>query len=218
VKRRRTSGAIRFALWAPRLWSASLRARWSDSEPAGLPESAANRWRGDWSVQEPGGPPWPRVTLWNHWRDPTTPVDELEASSDRDGDIDAERRYFHQIGRVPLLKPREEYALCQQIEAARSAVAAALLATPEGAGRIEQASALRSGADDVESLLLSPGGRPLHKAQIADGLNHLTQAIREGAALIRVDQALDRSRKAGKAPRTADAVYACGSGSTTCTS
>ena len=132
--------------------------------------------------------------------DDTILVGEVEASSDRDADIDAERLYFHQIGRVSLLKPREEYALCQRIEAARSAVAAALLAVPEGASRIEQA-ALRGGADDVASLLLSPEGRPLQKAEIAAALSHLAQAIREGAALTRVDQALDRSRKAGKASR-----------------
>jgi RNA polymerase primary sigma factor len=132
--------------------------------------------------------------------DDTILVDEREASSNRDADTDAERLYFHRIGRVPLLKPREEYALCQRIEAARSAVAAALLAVPEGASRIEQA-ALRGGADDVASLLLSPEGRPLQKAEIADALSHLAQAIREGAALTRVDQALDRSRKAGKASR-----------------
>jgi RNA polymerase primary sigma factor len=133
--------------------------------------------------------------------DDTLLVDEPEAWCNRDADIDAERLYFHQIGRVSLLKPREEYALCQQIEAARSAVAAALLAIPEGTSRFEEALALRNGAGEAGSLLLSPEGRSLHKAEIADALNHLTQAIREGAALIRVDQALDRSRKARKAPR-----------------
>jgi RNA polymerase primary sigma factor len=133
--------------------------------------------------------------------DDTILADEREASSNRDADIDAERLYFHQIGRVSLLKPREEYALCQQIDAARSAVAAALLATPDGASRIEQALALRRGADDLATLLLSPEGRPLHNTEVADALNHLTQAIREGAALMRVDQALDRPPKAGKASR-----------------
>jgi hypothetical protein len=43
VKRRKTSGAIRFALWAPRRPPASLRECWSDSEPAGVLESAASR-------------------------------------------------------------------------------------------------------------------------------------------------------------------------------
>ena len=128
-----------------------------------------------------------------------TILGEVEASTDRDAEIDAERLYFHQIGRVSLLKPREEYALCQRIEAARSAVAAALLAVPEGASRIAQA--LQAGADDIATLLLSPEGRPLHKSEIADALRHLAQAIREGAALTRVDQALDRSRNAGKASR-----------------
>ncbi len=142
------------------------------------------------------GEPWESLEK----SDDTILVGEVEASTDRDADIDAERLYFHQIGRVSLLKPREEYALCQQIEVARSAVAAALLAVPEGASRIEQA-VLRGGADDVASLLLSPEGRPLQKAEIADALSHLAQAIREGAALTRVDQALDRSRKAGKASR-----------------
>ena len=128
-----------------------------------------------------------------------TILGEVEASTDRDAEIDAERLYFHQIGRVSLLKPREEYALCQRIEAARSAVAAALLAVPEGASRIAQA--LQAGTDDTATLLLSPEGRPLHKSEIADALSHLAQAIREGAALTRVDQALDRSRNAGKASR-----------------
>ena len=128
-----------------------------------------------------------------------TILGEVEASTDRDAEIDAERLYFHQIGRVSLLKPREEYALCQRIEAARSAVAAALLAVPEGASRIAQA--LQAGTDDTATLLLSPEGRPLHKSEIADALRHLAQAIREGAALTRVDQALDRSRNAGKASR-----------------
>lgn len=131
--------------------------------------------------------------------DDTLSVGEVEASSDRDADIDAERLYFHQIGRVSLLKPREEYALCQRIEAARSAVAAALLAVPEGASRIAQA--LQTGTDDIATLLQSPEGRPLHKSEITDAFSHLTQAIREGAALTRVDHALDRSRKAGRASR-----------------
>ena len=43
MKRRKTSGAIPFALWAPRRPPASLRECWSDSEPAGVLESAASR-------------------------------------------------------------------------------------------------------------------------------------------------------------------------------
>ncbi len=142
--------------------------------------------------------------LWESVEEPDSvdPSNEPGPSGDRDADIDTVRLYFHQIGRVPLLKPHEEYALCQRIEAARSAVAAALLAVPEGASRIAQVSALKGGAHDVASLLLSPEGRALHKAEIADAMNHLAQAIREGAALMRVDQALDRSEKAGRAPRS----------------
>lgn len=142
--------------------------------------------------------------LWESVEEPDSidPTNEPGPSGDRDADVDTVRLYFHQIGRVPLLKPHEEYALCQRIEAARSAVAAALLAVPEGASRIAQASALKGGAHDVASLLLSPEGCALHKAEIADAMNHLVQAIREGAALMRVDQALDRSEKAGRAPRS----------------
>jgi RNA polymerase sigma factor (sigma-70 family) len=120
-------------------------------------------------------------------------VDEPEASSNRDAGIDAERLYFHQIGRVSLLKPREEYALCQQIEAARSAVAAALLVSPAAASRFERAS--------PATLLLSPEGRSLHRHEIAAAQDRLAQATRQAAALTRIDETLDRPGRMGNARR-----------------
>ena len=111
--------------------------------------------------------------LWESVEEPDSidSTNEPGPSGDRDADVDTVRLYFHQIGRVPLLKPHEEYALCQRIEAARSAVAAALLAVPKNADRVAQALPPRGGAADVAGLLLSPEGRPLHKAEIVDAFD-----------------------------------------------
>ena len=123
----------------------------------------------------------------------TPPPEESEPRHEGDAEIDAVRLYFKQIGRVPLLKPHEERALCQQIEAARFAVAAALLAVPFAANRlVELAAAVRGGTADPSSLLLSSEGRSLQKAEIAEALDRLAQAARQAAALERVDRAARR--------------------------
>jgi len=136
---------------------------------------------------------------------PTTTVDETwEAAEEPDftvapdvrdtelgGDADAVRFYLQQIGRVPLLKAREEVALCQQIEAAQHRLAAALLAVPPAARQIGDLSiAVRKGTSDADGLLQSPEGRPLKPLEVTAALDVLGRARREAAALGRVDQEL----------------------------
>jgi RNA polymerase sigma factor (sigma-70 family) len=106
-------------------------------------------------------------------------------------ELDAVRLYFQQIAQVPLLKPREERALCEQIEAAQHAVAAALFAVPSAARRIKELStAVRSGAFVSNGLLESPEGRPLSAGEIAAALARLRRVGRQTPALVRVDRAL----------------------------
>ena len=63
---------------------------------------------------------------------------EPEREHDRGGaDVDAVRNYLSQVGHVPLLTAASEFALCQAIEEAHQALAAALRALPGAAGRIE---------------------------------------------------------------------------------
>jgi RNA polymerase primary sigma factor len=103
--------------------------------------------------------------------------------------------YFQQIARVPLLKPREERALCEQIEAAQASVAAALLAEPSAAERVAKLSgAVRRGISIPDGLLQSPEGRPLRRAEIDSALSGLARARRQAAALVRVDTALGATR------------------------
>jgi hypothetical protein len=110
-------------------------------------------------------------------------------------EVDAVRRYFNEVGRVPLLKPDEERVLCQTIDAARSAVAAALLTAPTAA--IEFTAIVRAvgeGTTIPEQLLLSPDGHPLRKPDVTQALDRLVRAARQAAAVMRVDAALSRPR------------------------
>lgn len=67
--------------------------------------------------------------------------------------------YLAQIGRVPLLTPCEERALCADIEKARAALAAALLAHPSSAARLAGlCAAVRLGAATTDELLQSAEG------------------------------------------------------------
>jgi RNA polymerase primary sigma factor len=109
--------------------------------------------------------------------------------------LDAIRLYFQQIARVPLLKPREERALCEQIETAHAAVAAALLAVPSAVQRFAELSdAARRGVSVPDGLLQSPDGRPLRRREIALALAGLARARRQAAAVARVDTALSAKR------------------------
>lgn len=116
-------------------------------------------------------------------------------------EVDAVRAYLQQIGRFSLLKPHEERALCQQIEAAQHAVAASLLAVPVAARRIAECSGAGRGRARPETLLESPNGRPLHPEEVAEALDALAAARRRAAALMRVDKALSAARLAPRARR-----------------
>ena len=103
---------------------------------------------------------------------------------------DALRSYFTDIGTIPLLTPRQEVALGEQIERARAALAAAVLATPTGATRImELVSTIRAGAAGADTLLLSPSGRTLSSDDVRRALNRLRRAAGAVAAGMPHDRA-----------------------------
>ena len=84
---------------------------------------------------------------------------------------DALRAYLRQIGRVPLLTTQEERQLCEQIETARVALAAALLAAPSPRHRISAlAKEVLAGTVESDALLQAPDGRQLHSQEIADAV------------------------------------------------
>lgn len=104
---------------------------------------------------------------------------------------DAVRAYLRQIGRIPLLTPSEEGALCAQIEEARSRVAAALLAEPSSGRRVGKLSAgVRSGSVAADDLLESPEGRPLGADEVAAALARLDEALRRATLEHPVEQFL----------------------------
>jgi RNA polymerase primary sigma factor len=128
----------------------------------------------------------------------TRPAAEREAEPEP-AEFDAVRLYFQQIARVPLLTPREERALCAQIEAAHLALAAALLAVPSAATRLSAiATSVGRGVSEPGSLLQSPEGRTLRRREIADALAALARARRQAAALARVDTELAAARLAAR--------------------
>jgi len=112
---------------------------------------------------------------------------------------DSIRVYFREIGRVPLLKPREELELCRQVESAQHRLAAALLAVPAAASRLsELAAAVRKGTAISDGLLQSPDGRRLRGPEMTAALNSLGRARRQAAALAHVDRALGAIRGAAR--------------------
>jgi RNA polymerase primary sigma factor len=138
--------------------------------------------------------------LWDFAEEPdwTRATSEPEAAPEP-AEFDAVRLYFQQIGRMPLLKPREERALCEQIEAAQTALAAALLAVPAAARRVaELSAAVRRGLSLPDGLLESREGRTLGPGDIAAALKDLGRARRQAAALARVDAALSAKRLAAR--------------------
>ena len=88
---------------------------------------------------------------------------------------------------MPLLTPKAERALCGEIETAHAALAAALLAVPAAALRVDAlAAAVRRGSTE-EGLLQSPEGRELRPEEITRALDRLHQARRLAARLARLD-------------------------------
>jgi RNA polymerase primary sigma factor len=138
--------------------------------------------------------------FWDFAEEPdwTRPASEPEAPQGP-AEFDAVRLYFQQIARMPLLKTREERALCEQIEAAQTALAAALLSVPSAASRIaELSAAVRRGASVPDGLLESREGRTLPLRDISAGLAGLDRARRQAASLARIDVALGAKRLTAK--------------------
>ena len=99
-------------------------------------------------------------------------------------ETDAVRAYLRQIARVPLLTTQEERQLCEQIETARVALAAALLAAPSPRHRISAlAKEVLGGTVESDVLLEAPDGRELRSEERADAANLLALACRSGAEL-----------------------------------
>ena len=108
-----------------------------------------------------------------------------------DAEFDAVRVYFHQISRVPLLKPAEERALCQEIEAAHASLAAALLAVPSVSARVKTlAGEVRRGAPETDGLFQSRDGRPLERSAVRTALDALRRVRPQSAQLAGIDAAL----------------------------
>jgi RNA polymerase sigma factor (sigma-70 family) len=120
-------------------------------------------------------------------------VHETDPAESAEGD--ALRAYFVQIGRVALLKPREERALCERIEAAQACLAAAVLAVPWAARRVaELSAAVQRGIAAPDDLLQSAEGGQLGSCDIDRALVALATATRRAARLARIDDALAAGR------------------------
>lgn len=90
-----------------------------------------------------------------------------EPARPSDVEVDSVHRYFHQISRVPLLKPKEERALCEKIEEAQRALAATILMVPTAARELaNRADAVRQGKLPVEELFESPEGSILGATEV----------------------------------------------------
>jgi len=105
------------------------------------------------------------------WADPD------EAATSERAEADGVRAYFHDIARTRMLQPREERALCRQIEQAQHALVGALLAVPAAADRLTRlAAAVQRGAARREELFQPPDGRPRPEAAIDEALAALAHA------------------------------------------
>ena len=132
---------------------------------------------------------------WNVIEEPDFLATAREApTASEDGDRDTVRQYFHQISRVPLLKPREERALCEKIEGAQRALAAALLMVPMAATKLaDLATAIRNGQTAVEELLQSPEGSTLKPEEISKALTRLALARRRAVGAGRQAELVERA-------------------------
>ncbi len=104
---------------------------------------------------------------------------------------DSIHAYLVQIGRVPLLTPCEERALCADIEEARAVLAAALLVQPASAACLAGVrNAVRTRAATADDLLQSPDGDSLSAFEIAHALHDLDRAARRAESVALIDELL----------------------------
>jgi RNA polymerase primary sigma factor len=109
-------------------------------------------------------------------------------------DADAVRVYFHDIARIPMLRPWEERALCQEIERAQHALVGALLAVPAAADRLARlAAAVQCGAARHEALFQPADGRPLPEEATDAALAALTRAPADARARRQAGRAIARA-------------------------
>ena len=146
------------------------------------------------------------------WTDdqPLPPLQVL-APPDAVADSDSIRQYLQEIGKVPLLKPAEERALCARIEAAHQHLAAALLAFPDTRLQLQdEMDAVRSDPEKVATVLANPEGGPLSSAAISAALARFSAARRKAAAVQHLDEAIPRhaGRERARLEQRAERLYA----------
>jgi RNA polymerase sigma factor (sigma-70 family) len=139
------------------------------------------------SLHIPQSWPEPSETDESGW---TSTVRKTDAGSSVD-EVDTVRAYLRQIARVPLLTPRDERALCEQIEAAHVALAAAVLVVPSATRRVSNViETIRDGSVAPDELLQSPEGVPLTDQEVSQSADALTLTCRGAAAVARIDAAM----------------------------
>jgi RNA polymerase sigma factor (sigma-70 family) len=122
-------------------------------------------------------------------------ADREELRGRIDGDADLVRRYFQQMGRVPLLKPHQERELCEHIERAHQRLAAALYAVPLAAHRLDDlADRVRSHPIAATELLQAPAGGTLDAKEVRRAIAGLARARKPALRLQHLDDALDAPR------------------------
>jgi RNA polymerase primary sigma factor len=130
---------------------------------------------------------------------------------DAGGDSDSVGQYLQEIGRVPLLKPPDERALCARIEVAHQQLAAALLAFPDTRLQLRDAMrAIRRDPATVTTPLESPDGRPLEPTEISRAMAAFSAAQRSAMAVQRLDEAITRhaGRERARLERRTERLYA----------
>ena len=129
---------------------------------------------------------WPEPTETDEsgWTSTVRRTDEASSVDE----VDTVRAYLRQIAQVPLLTARDERRLCEQIEAANVALAAAVLVVPMAATRVtELLEAIGVGTVAPDEWLQSPDGVPLTDQQISESAGALAFVCRGAAAVARLD-------------------------------
>jgi RNA polymerase primary sigma factor len=125
-------------------------------------------------------------------------------------ELDPVRLYLRQIGKVPLLKAKDEVRIGASLESAYRDLAARLLTIPFAARQLAtMAAAIRRGSKPVEELLQSPEGRRLTAPQVAGTLRAIERAARRAPNLAQAVRLLaSLERRVGVVPLRPSAVEA----------